>query len=113
MATNPAADLRRVTKRIAELQAQQRALIAQVGLDVNDELVVISVLELANEVDAFLMNVKGVPTSAQQRKGVTLSRRLSRASTRLDRLSESDAKAAAQAAATEATERLLGRLFPG
>jgi hypothetical protein len=103
--------LRLVTKRIAELQAEQRELIASIGLNEDDESVIISTLELANEIEVFLDRVKGAPNVKQRRRGVTLTRKLERANARLERLPETDASAAARAAAEEAGDRLLARMF--
>lgn len=111
MSTNPVADLRRVTKRIAELQAQQRALIAQIGISGSDQTVVLGALALANESNLFLEKVEGQPTVKQQRAAVSLSRKLERTSLRLERLPESEAKVAAEQATAEATTRLLSKLF--
>lgn len=103
--------LRTVNKRIAELQAEQRELIAEIGLDESDETTIISILELANEVEVFIDQVKGPPTVKQRRRGVTLSRKLERANARLERLPDSDAAGAARAATEEASDRLLARMF--
>jgi hypothetical protein len=108
---NPLADLRRVTKRIAELQAQQRALIEQIDLEDTDQVVVLAALELANESNLFLERVRGAPTVKQQRTAINLSRKLERVSGRLERLADSEAKTAGQQATAEASERLLSRLF--
>ena len=108
---NPATELRRVTKRIAELQVQQRELIAQIGLDSKDEQVVLASLELTAEVQTYLDRVRGLPTVTQRRRAIALSRRLERAAARLERVPESDAKEAAAAAAAEVTERLLSTIF--
>ena len=108
MATNPATDLRRVTKRIAELQAQQRALIAEIE---GDHAIELAALALANEANLFVEKVVGQPTPKQQRTAVSLSRKLERSSLRLERLADSEAKVAAEQATAEATTRLLSKLF--
>jgi hypothetical protein len=108
---SPEADLRRVTKRIAELRAQQRALIAQLDLDETDEATIVAALDVAAEAGAFVDRLKGQPTMKQKRTAVNLSRKLSRAGARLEKLPESTAKAAAQAAHAEASDRLLSRVF--
>lgn len=108
---SPEVDLRRVTKRIAELQEQQRTLIAQLDLDQADEAVILTTLELANEANVFVDQVKGQPTVKQQRKAINLTRKLSRAYIRLDKLPESAAKTAAETAHAEARTRLLSRVF--
>lgn len=111
MTTNPATDLRRINRRIAELQVQQRDLITRIGLEEKDEGIVLSSLELANDIQTFLDRVHGDPTPVQRRQGIAFSRRLERVSARLEKLPTSDAKQAAIDAATEAAERLLSTLF--
>jgi hypothetical protein len=112
--TSTTTDLRRlrtVTKRIAELQAEQRELIAGLGLDENDEATIITTLELANEIQVFIDRVKGQPTPKQQRRAVILSRKLGRANARVERLPDTDASDAAKSAADEAGRALLARMF--
>jgi hypothetical protein len=106
--TNPETELRRITRRISELQARQRELIAELGLTATAEKAVLAVLDLAQEVDAFTS--KNVDESVpRQRQRIVMSKKVSRAFDRLSKLPDSEAKAAAISALTEAANRLLER----
>lgn len=111
MTTNPETRLRQVSRRIAELQEEQRALIAQLDLDEADEATIVAALDAAAEAGAFVDRLRGQPSTKQRRTAINLSRKLSRAGARLERLPESTPKAAAQAAHAEASDRLLSRVF--
>jgi hypothetical protein len=103
--------LRQVNRRIAELQDEQRELIASLGLDDADEAIIIGSLELANEIQVFIDQVRGEPTLKQKRRGIILSRKLERAVIRLEKLPDTDARTAAVAATAEAGDRLLARIY--
>jgi hypothetical protein len=106
--TNPETELRRITRKISELQSRQRELIAELGLTATAEKAVLSVLDLAQEVDTFTSK-NADESIARQRQRIVLSKKVSQAFDRLAKLPDSEAKAAALSALTEAATRLLER----
>jgi hypothetical protein len=109
-AQSPEAELRRVTKRIAELHTRQMEIIAKMELATGEQEVLVSSLKLAADIYAFL-DLSQEITTARQRKAVALSRNVERANKRLDKLPESAPREAAQEGVQAAFQRLLKEIF--
>ena len=106
MAVSPAAELRRINKRISELQTRQRELIVQMNLDETAEAVILRAMDAAETIHRMTDGRR--PT---HKEATTIYRRLERHVKAVDRLDDSPARDAAKAALHDAVETALERFL--